>query len=361
VVGVTGSVGKTTTKEAIASVLGQKYCVLKSEGNHNNEIGLPLTLMSLDDRHSHAVLEMGMYDLGEIALLCRIARPDVGVVTNVLPIHLERLGTIEKIAEAKSELPAALVSGGVAVLNGDDQRVAAMPLEEGVTRLLCGLGENNHVRAIEIENLGLEGVRFTARVSGLQDLAVEDAEYKLQTSTIGRHTVNAALLAVAVGFVEGLSWEQIAAGLLAQGHGLRLVPRTGRDGVRILDDSYNASPASVKAALDVLAEMPGRRVAVLGDMLELGALEETGHRQVGKHCFGRVDYLVAVGSRARLLAEAAIGAGLPTNQVQQVASAVEAVQALADVVQTGDVVLVKGSHSVGLEICVEALEASTCG
>ncbi len=361
VVAVTGSVGKTTTKEAIASVLSQKYCTLKSEGNHNNEIGLPLTLMALEERHSHAVLEMGMYALGEIALLCRIARPNVGVVTNVQPLHLERLGTIERIAEAKSELPRALTAGGVAILNGDDERVTDMPLAEGVSRILCGFGANNNIRADEFVNLGMDGMRFTVHVSGLQDFDVDDTQQELRTSTIGRHTVNAALLAVTVGLIEGLNWEQIAAGLVAQGHGLRLVPRVGREGVRILDDSYNAGPASMKAALDVLAEMPGRRVAILGDMLELGALEDVGHREVGRHCLGRVDQLLTVGTRARLLAESAIEVGLPAANVMQVASADEAVQALADVVQFGDTVLVKGSHSMGLEVCVEALEDSARG
>ncbi|NLD72542.1 MAG: UDP-N-acetylmuramoyl-tripeptide--D-alanyl-D-alanine ligase, partial [Chloroflexi bacterium] len=170
VVGVTGSVGKTTTKEAVSAVLAGRFATLHSAGNRNNEIGLPLTLMGLRAEHRVAVLEMGMYDLGEIATLCEIARPQVGVVTNVGPVHLERLGTMERIAQAKGELLAALPEGGVAVLNGDDPRVAAMPTPGGVHRLTYGLGAENDVRATRVVGEGLGGVRFAAEVSACPEL-----------------------------------------------------------------------------------------------------------------------------------------------------------------------------------------------
>jgi len=356
VIGVTGSVGKTTTKEAIASVLSQRYRTLRSEGNYNNEIGLPLTLMALRPEHERAVLEMGMYDLGEIALLCGIAAPQIGVITNVEPVHLERLGTIERIAQAKKELVDALPPGGVAILNGDDRLVAGMDLPAGVTRVTFGLDPGNLVRAVDIRSSGLDGVRFVAQVNDLPDLGVRAGERGFRLRTLGTHSVAPALAAVAVGLVEGLTGDEIEAGLLAQGHGLRLLPRRAASGAILLDDTYNASPRSVTAALDLLNECEGRHVAVLGDMLELGASEEEGHRSVGRHCAAIVDDLVVVGRRASLIAEEAITTGLPEEAVHRVDDVAGARAALAGRIGDGDVVLVKGSRSMGLESLIVLLE-----
>lgn len=356
VLAITGSIGKTTAKEAVAAVLSQRYATLKSAGNYNSEIGLPLTLMGLQAQHQRAVLEMGMYDLGEVALLCRIARPQVGVVTNVGPAHLERLGTIERIAQAKAELVEALPSDGVAVLNGDDARVRAMGQRTGARVITFGLGRGNTVWADDISSCGLEGVRFQAHLAQEAFVGIEPRSRSLKLATLGRHTVHAGLAAVAVGLLEGLTWGEVEKGLLAQGYGLRLVPKRGIRGSTLLDDTYNASPASVGAALDVLAELPGRRVAALGDMAELGSYEAQAHWEVGRRCADVVDVLVTVGGRGRLIAEAALEAGLPPSAVHAVADNRAAVEVLSALLREGDGVLVKGSRSMAMEAIVSALE-----
>ena len=355
VVGVTGSVGKTTTKEAIASVLSQRYKTLKNAGNLNNEIGLPLTLMALEDAHEVAVLEMGMYALGEIALLCNLAGPQVGVVTNVGPTHLERLGTIDHVAQAKAELIMALPKSGVAILNGDDPRVWAMRGKAQARVLTFGLGENNDIRGVQITSEGLDGTTFVAECKALDQWGVPSAEQPLRLAALGHHAVMAALAAVAVGLVEGLGWCEIAQGLATQGQGLRLVAERGPKGVTLLDDTYNASPASCAAALQVLARLPGRHVAVLGDMLELGAYENEGHLEVGGLCGGVVNLLIAVGQRGHLIAEGALGAGLLPSAVHTVSSKEQALKILSEELQPGDTVLVKGSRGMAMETMVEAL------
>ena len=354
VVGITGSLGKTTTKEAVAAVLAQSYPTLKSAGNYNNEIGLPLTLLELNPAHRCAVLEMGMYALGEIATLCEIARPQVGVVTNVYPIHLERLGSLERIAQAKAELVRALPAGGLAVLNGDDARVRAMAAETPAQVVTFGLGPENWLRAEEITPLGLEGVRFVARLRGTADLAIAEARRELELRTLGAHGVWSALPAIAVGLWEGLGWAEIQQGLLALGHGLRLQPKRGLGGILLLDDTYNASPPSMVAALDALAGLPGRHVAVLGDMFELGAEEEAGHRQVGRRCGRDVDLLVTVGARARTIAAEARKAGLAL--IHETTDNAAAIALLRELLREGDVVLVKGSRGMAMEEIVRALE-----
>ncbi len=356
VIGVTGSLGKTTTKEACASVLSSRYRTLHSQGNYNNEIGLPLTLMGLEATHQRAVLEMGMYDLGEIALLCEIAGPQIGVVTNVEPVHLERLGTLERIAKAKKELVDALPSGGVAVLNGDDPLTVSMALPEGVARVTFGREPANAVQAVDIHSDGLDGVRFVARVTNTTLVPDQAAEHALRLETLGTHSVMPAVAAVAVGLIEGLTWEEIEAGLLAQGRGLRLLPKRAASGAVLLDDTYNASPRSVIAALELLGECEGRRAAVLGDMLELGSGEEAGHRQVGQHAARVLDDLVTVGPRAALIAEEALATGMSADSVRCVDNVVDAAAALAGRISAGDVVLVKGSRSMGLESLIALLQ-----
>jgi len=355
VVAVTGSVGKTTTKEAIHAVLARRYRTLRSAGNQNNEIGLPLTLLALTSAHERAVLEMGMYALGEIAALCRIARPQWGVVTNIGPVHLERLGTIERIAQAKGELLEALPPDGLAILNGDDARVMALLTVPGLRRLTYGRSVGVDIRATDVATLGLEGIRFTVRAADVPAVGISAGEATLVAPTLGTHSVESALAAVAVGLAEGLTWSEIGAGLSSQSDRLRLVPRRARGGATLLDDAYNASPASVLAALDFLSELPGRHVAVLGDMLELGSYEEQGHREVGRRAAGVLDALITVGPRAATIAEEAAREGLAREAVHAVASVDEAVGVLADLIREGDVLLVKGSRSVGLEGLVSAI------
>jgi UDP-N-acetylmuramoyl-tripeptide--D-alanyl-D-alanine ligase len=348
VVGVTGSVGKTTTKEAIASVLAQKYVTLKSEGNYNNEIGLPLTLLSLEETTERAVVEMAMYDIGEIALLADIARPDVGVVTNVGPTHLERLGTMERIVQAKTELVEALPPDGVAVLNGDDPWVRAMATHTSAGRvLLYGLGPDVDVRATNVVAHGLDGMEFT--------LAYDGRSVKAKTALLGLHSVQTALAAAAVGVVEELSADEILGGLADPAARVRLRPLKGVNGSLILDDTYNSSPASAIAALDFAAGLPGRKIAVLGDMLELGAYETEGHIRVGRRVVQTATLLFTVGSLGRKIGEAALEGGMAPQSVCMVECKDEVVRRLQDVLNSGDVVLVKGSRGMAMETVVKEL------
>jgi UDP-N-acetylmuramoyl-tripeptide--D-alanyl-D-alanine ligase len=354
VIGITGSVGKTTTKEAVAFVLGARYRVLKSGGNRNNEIGLPLTLMTVLPEHNRAVLEMGMYKLGEIADLCRVAAPDAGLVTNVEPVHLERLGSIERIAEAKAELVRALPCDGWAALNADDARVMAMADLTEARVVSYGCAPVADVRLTGVTDLGLQGNAFAVKVKPSLAGARAD-ECTLQTGMLGATAAGAALAAVTVGLLEGLSWGEIQRGLDDLGQGLRLVSRAGNDGVTILDDCYNASPPSVISALRFLGSLVGRRVAVLGDMLELGAIEVEGHKQVGRVASDTCDVLVTVGTRARDIALAAGEHGLPGTCIKAVADNGRAIAHLRQVLRPSDVVLVKGSRGMRMEEIVSSL------
>jgi len=359
VIAITGSVGKTSTKEMIASVLEQGYRVLKSIGNLNNEIGLPLTLLSLRPRHERVVLEMGMYALGEIAQLCRISQPHVGVVTNVGPSHLERLGSIERIAQAKAELVQALPPApiGVAVLNGDDPLVRAMAAQTRARLFFYGLTSDCDLLADEIESEGLQGIRFCFHHAG------EALHVKIPL--LGRHSVHTALRAAAVGLIEGMGWDQIVAGLRNVSEQLRLVVVPGIQDATLIDDTYNASPASVIAALNLLADLTpeghGRRIAVLGDMLELGSYEEEGHTIVGRRAADVVQKLVTVGRRARLIGEEAMASGLNPADVTIVEDNQAALAALRELVGSGDIVLVKGSRAQQMEQIVNALSRRSNG
>jgi UDP-N-acetylmuramoyl-tripeptide--D-alanyl-D-alanine ligase len=361
-VGITGSIGKTTTKEIVANVLAQRYRTLRSPGNLNNEIGLPLTLLQLTPEHERVVLEMGMYDLGEIAQLCRLAEPRIGIVTSVGPTHLERLGSIERIAEAKAELVRALPpaeDGGVAILNADDSRVRAMA---GLTRarvFTYGLNPAADLWADEIESEGLDGIRF--RLHDGPEL------FYLRLPMLGRHSVHTALRAAAAGLVDGLTWPEIITGLEKVRGQLRLMVTPALRDATLIDDTYNASPESMLAALNLLEdiarprdEAPSRPVAVLGDMLELGSYEEQGHRLVGGRAAlvvnaGAEGKLVTVGQRARWIAEEAIAAGMSPADVHVTEHRDDAIAVLQGIIRPGDVVLVKGSRALGMEAIVDVL------
>ncbi len=347
VVGITGSVGKSTSKEMIAAVLRQRYPTLKSPGNLNNEIGLPLTLLQLRGVHERAVLEMGMYDRGEIAELAAIARPQVGVITNVGPTHLERLGTLERVAAAKAELVQALPQDGVAILNRDDPLVRSMAKLTSAPVFFYGLTPGCDLWASHIASEGLEGIRFRFR-RGEETIHVK-------VPLLGRHSVHTALRAAAVGLIEGLSWQEIVSGLRDVSGQLRLLVVPGVRGSTLIDDTYNASPASTIAALNLLDDLDGRRIAVLGDMLELGSFEEAGHRRVGCRAADVVQLLVTVGPRARWIGHEALACGMPEDSVQIVDDNASALTHLRDVMETGDLVLVKGSRGMAMEQIVAAL------
>lgn len=349
VIGVTGSVGKTTCKELIAAVLAARWPVLKSAGNLNTEIGLPLTLLQLTPRHKRAVLEMAMYGRGEISLLCRIARPQIGVVTNVGPVHMERLGSMGAIAGAKTELVEALPEDpdGIAILNGDDSRVAAMASRTRARVLLYGQSQQCHVRGSDLKGHGLDGISFR--------LTYGDTQVEVETPLPGRHHIYPALAAAAVGLSEGMTLTEIAGALRQARPELRLRVLHTPNGATVLDDSYNASPQSMLAVLDLLAELPARRIALLGEMRELGVAAEEGHRQVGEHAAACTDLLLVVGEPARPLYEAALKAGADARFFN---SPADAVPVLRDELRPEDHLLVKASRVVALEDVVEGLAAS---
>jgi len=350
VVGITGSVGKSTTKELIYEVLSQRYHTLKSPGNLNNEIGLPLTLLRLSSGYERAVLEMGFYVPGEISFLCDLALPQVGVITNVGTVHAERAGSQEAIARGKAELVQALppAPNGVAILNYDDPWVRPMAAQTQAQTLFYGLDPEADLWADEIESQGLKGILFR--------LHYRQETLYLRAPMIGQHSVHTVLRATAVGLAEGLSWQEIVTGL-QQGHTqLRLMAVHTESGALVLDDTYNASPESTMAALNLLNELSGRRIAVLGDMLELGPYEKQGHELVGIRAAQVARLLVAVGNRGKMIAEAARQAGMSSRQITWVETVPEAITVLQGLLKADDVVLVKGSHGLHMERIVSALE-----
>ncbi len=350
VIGITGSVGKSTTKEVVAEVLSQRYRTLKNPGNLNNEIGLPLTLLRLGAGYDCAVLEMGFYVPGEIAFLCELAQPQIGIITNVGTVHAERAGSQKAIARGKSELVQALPAApeGVAILNHDDPWVRWMADKTHARVFYYGLNPAADLWADEIESQGLKGLRFRLHFG-------HETLY-LRVPMLGRHAVQTALRAAAAGLVCGLSWQEIIQGLQQARNQLRLVAVRLPNGALVLDDSYNAAPESMLAALNLLNEIEGRKIAVLGDMLELGPYEAEGHRLVGIRAAEVADHLITLGMRARMIAEAAVKAGLPAEQVVHVEDVQHAVEVLRHLLKEGDVVLVKGSHGLRMDRIVAALE-----
>jgi UDP-N-acetylmuramoyl-tripeptide--D-alanyl-D-alanine ligase len=360
VIGITGSVGKTSTKELTYSVMRQRYVTLHSKGNLNSEQGLPLSLLELTGEHQRAVLEMGMYGLREIHTLATLARPQIGVITNVGPVHLSRLGSIENIALAKSELVRALPSaaeGGVAILNWDDPFVRAMADVTPAQVFRYGLTSEADLWAEEISSKGMEGIRFRFHYR-IPESGKVDSLY-VRVPLLGRHSVHTALRAAAVGLVEGLSWEEIVAGLQSIPGQIRLVVVPGIHQSTIIDDTYNASPTSTIAALnllnDITPEQNGRRVAVLGDMLELGPYTDEGHKIVGRRAADVVDILITVGELGRAIGEEARQAGLPATRLYTANTYEEAIALIQRAVHPNDMVLVKGSRAVGMDRIVPAI------
>jgi UDP-N-acetylmuramoyl-tripeptide--D-alanyl-D-alanine ligase len=343
-IGVTGSTGKTTTKEAIAHVLSSRFRVLKSEGNFNNHFGLPLMLLKIEPEHDLAVIEMGMSHAGEIAALAKIAQPEIGVVTNVAPVHLEFFDSVAGIARAKYELVEALPAGGTAVLNGDDEYVAQFGRDFRGKVVLYGLRPSTDVRAENIEPLGLEGSAFEVVVGSHREKAI--------LHLVGVHNIYNALAAVAVGLERGLSPSEAVAALAS------LVPADKRGqvvklgNITIINDCYNCNPKALEAMADALAEMPAKRkIVVVGAMLELGPAGDDLHRRAGEHIARKkIDLLLGVTGQAQQLVEAARVAGM---RAEFVATPEEAGEWLARESREGDVVLLKASRGVKLERALE--------
>lgn len=348
VVAVTGSNGKTTTKDMIATVLGAKMPVLKTTANYNNEIGLPLTLLGLTERHRAAVVELGMRGKGQIAALAAVALPTIGVVTNVGETHLGLLGSVDNIAAAKRELVEALPADGVAILNADDDRVAAMAAAAPGKVVLYGCGPASEVRATAVK----------ATSSGLSFMLMAAGETVVMNIPVpGRHNVYNALAAAAVALTLGLSLADIAAGLRAfTPSGMRLNIFSTESYV-VINDAYNASPMSMAAAIETLSEISqGRKVAVLGDMLELGHAAAAAHQRVGDLLADQgVALVVTVGRDAAYIAEQARRRGVPAvYSVQEHAAAREI---LRQQLRPGDTILVKGSRGMHMENVLDMFAA----
>jgi UDP-N-acetylmuramoyl-tripeptide--D-alanyl-D-alanine ligase len=349
IVGVTGNVGKSTTKLITASVLAQRYRVQVNEANYNNEIGVPLCLLELRPDTERAVIEMGMYTTGEIALLCSWTRPRIGIVLNVGPVHLERAGSLEAIARAKRELPESLPLNGHAILNADDTVVRAMREHTSARVLFFGEADGADVRASDIVSYGASGFDFT--------LSVRTDSARVHVPLPGAHLVSNVLAAAAAGIADSVPFRDVVAALETLETPTRLAVRTLANRVTLLDDTYNASPAATIAALNLLAETPGRHLALLGDMLELGELAATEHDRVGAYAAGVCDALFTVGDLARRISTAAQAAGLA--QTQHCETKDEAVEALQAELRAGDVLLVKASRALALETVVHTIEAGT--
>ena len=342
VVQVTGSAGKTTTKEMIASVLSQRYNTLRTEGNFNNDIGAPLTLLRLMPEHQAAVIETGMNHFGEIRYLGEMVRPDIAVITNVGDAHIENLGnTRQGILRAKCEIFENLTPEGIAVLNGDDELLNTVTLPQTILR--CGVGDGCGVRVTDIDDRGLEGVACTVTIEG--------EHYRLTTSAPGRYMIYPMAMAAAIGRRLGLTREEIAAGVAAYttvGSRMHLIRLPGER--LVIDDCYNANPQSMAEGLRMLAASPARhRVAVLGDMGELGQLTAQAHRDMGALTRRLGLAAVAVGEKMRALTET-------DPQAQWFATVEEAMPAIRQLFTPGTAVLVKASHAMHFESIVKELE-----
>lgn len=354
VVGITGSVGKTSTKEFISAVLAQKYNVLKTEGNFNNEIGLPLTILKLREAHEIAVLEMGINNFGEMHRLSEIAKPDLCVITNIGQCHLENLGSREGILKAKTEIFDFMSENGRVCVNGDDDMLVTIPEVKGMRPIRFGLGSQNDVTASDIVSKGLFGSSCNIHVG-----------YKPFSADIplpGAHMVLNALAATAVGSLFDMTNREIAAGIAG------VTPVGGRSNIlretkwTIIDDCYNANPVSMKAAIDLLRMADTRKVAILGDMGELGENENALHQEVGEYAaLTKVDLLVCVGSLSRTMYEGAKNQveknSIATSRVLYYATREELIEALSGFLKPNDTILVKASHFMGFEHVVKAIQA----
>src|SRR5690349_7475796 len=356
IAGITGSVGKTTTKEILAALLGARFHVLKSEGNFNNEYGLPLTLFHLEAEHQAAVLEMGMSRRGELARLAAIAKPDVGVVTRVSPAHLEFFASVDEIALAKRELIEGLNGReSTAVLNADDARVAAFGAFAPGRVLTYGIENQAFFMAQNIEDRGALGTTF--------DYVSPEGRVRLELALPGRHVIANALASLAAASVWGIGIEEARTVL----PGLRPPAMRGQllrfsDGAALINDSYNSSPAALQAMTSLLAATPGfkRRILAAGEMRELGATSGELHRDAGAAAAksGKVDWIISVAGDAAQILEGAVAAGFDRAKTKFFASSEEAGAFVQKFFQPGDLLLVKGSRGVKMERIVEALIAA---
>ena len=351
VIGITGSIGKTTTKEFTADLLASRFRVLKSEGNFNNHLGLALSLLKLEPGHQAAVLEMGTSAPGELRALTRIAPPDIAVITNINPVHLEFFHSLEAVASAKKEILDGAKADATAVFNGDDPLVQKIGRDWSGRRFTFGFSRVCDVRASAVRELGTDGMTFELQLEGKVKRVRFPFFYKEYLSNL--------LAAVGASHAFSLPFETIVDGIprLTPFSGRGQLIRLGRN-IRLIDDSYNSNPKALEAALKGLASLPAsRRVAVLADMLELGPTEADFHRQAGRQVAENGwNLLLAVGPLARYIAEGAAAAGLPKDRILVFSASDEAAARISALVEDGDLILVKGSHGMKTERVVERLK-----
>lgn len=357
VVAVTGSNGKTTTKEMVASVMAHRWKILKTEGNLNNRLGVPQTLFRLNSRHQGAVIEMGVDNVGQTASLCEIARPTIGIITNIGPDHLEFFGSMEVSAQAKAELLDLLPADGAAILNADDSYYDYLAARARCRVVSFGFSAKADVRAANVKSDGRNGTIFHLQLPGKARRTI--VHIRVQ----GSHNVMNALAAGAVGAVLGFPGTVIAQGLSHFRPAAMRSQILVSHGVKLIIDCYNANPASMKAAVELLTQAGENRrtIAVLGDMLELGPNAAHMHEEVGGFVARHgVDYVVTCGVLGRSLAQGAKQAGLDHTRIVQVSDAQAAVAAVKAIVKPGDVVLIKASRGMRLELVADALQKIKC-
>ena len=350
IIGITGSIGKTTTKEFAHHLLKKEFNVLKSEGNFNNHLGLPLSLLRLSPSHEVAVLEMGMSHQGEILALTQIAPPDVAVITNIKPVHLEFFTNIENIARAKREILDGTNPGGTAVLNADDPLIQVISQKWRGRTIRFGRSDSADVRAFSIRKNGREGMSFV--------LACGQETADIHLPFVYDSSLDNFLAAAAVAHSMAVPLSSIAAqSLTLQPLKMRGEYHQLAGGIHLIDDSYNSSPAALESALHSLADFPGRRrIAVLGDMLELGPKEQQFHRKAGKAAADKGwDVLVTVGTLSRAMAEGAIEGGMKGEDIFSFLNAEEAAASFKDIIREGDLILIKGSRGMKMEHIVQVL------
>lgn len=363
VIGITGSVGKTTTKETVATVLSTKYKVLKTLGNFNNELGLPLTIFRLREDDEIAVLEMGISDFGEMRRLANIARPDMCIITNIGLCHLENLKNRDGILKAKTEIFEGMGETGVAILNGDDDKLITVSDVNGSKPVYFGIENKSGVYVTDVESLGLEGTRAVIcglDLNGSNTTAAESEGIQVTIPVPGVHMVYNSMAAAAVGALCGLSASEIAKGIseLKTISGRSNIIKT--DKYLIIDDCYNANPVSMKAAIDTLDMAKGRKVAILGDMFELGENEKQLHYEVGTHIgTSSTDVLITVGELAKNIAEGAVSAYNINNSLElhSFNTKEELFDKINGLIRNNDNILVKASHGMEFYRIIETIEA----
>ncbi|HZK33910.1 MAG TPA: UDP-N-acetylmuramoyl-tripeptide--D-alanyl-D-alanine ligase [Bacillota bacterium] len=356
VVAITGSTGKTTTKDMVYEVLSVKHNALKTLGNYNNEIGLPLTLLNLDRSHDIAVLEMGMSDLGEISCLVQLAPPKLAIITNVGVSHIERLGSRENILKAKLEVVGGLGEGATAIINSDDDLLQTATHSLACPVIRFGTKPPADLMAQDIQLTGDEGMSYSLRIEG--------KTYEIKLNVPGVHNVYNSLAAIGAGRAFGLTIQEIQEGLLKfKGDRMRLNISTIENDVKVINDSYNASPDSMMAALNILGSMEGsRKIAILGDMLELGDYSKEAHKQVGRAATNcGIDILVTRGQFAAWTMEGATSAGMSSSSLVHLDSNGDIITWLEGIVAQGDRILIKGSRGMHMEEIAASLQDGRAG